>query len=98
MEVPAHVEGTTLLPILKDPAIPSGRAVVSTHGFRNHAVSGDRYRYIRYSDGSEELYDIESDPNEWRNLASDPSHRAGKEELAQWLPKHDEPGVGDNRQ
>jgi arylsulfatase A-like enzyme len=98
MKVPPHVEGTSLVPILKDPATSSGRAVVSTHGFGNHAVSGDQYRYIRYSDGSEELYDINSDPHEWKNLAGDPAHATTKERLAQWLPKHDEPSVGENRE
>jgi arylsulfatase A-like enzyme len=32
------------------------------------------YRYIRYSDGSEELYDHRVDPNEWQNLAVLPEH------------------------
>ena len=31
-----------------------------------------RYRYIRYEDGSEELYDHEFDPEEWENIAGDP--------------------------
>jgi hypothetical protein len=34
------------------------------------AVSDVGCRYIRYADGSEELYDIAADPYEWNNLAS----------------------------
>ena len=34
----------------------------------NHAVRNERWRYIRYADGTEELYDHERDPNEWRNV------------------------------
>lgn len=29
----------------------------------------ERWRYFRYADGSEELYDHINDPNEWDNLA-----------------------------
>ena len=35
------------------------------------AIRTDRYRYIKYFDGSEELYDHEKDINEWENLAED---------------------------
>jgi len=44
-----------------------------------------------YSDGSEELYDLETDPNEWTNRADDPALEHIKAELAEWLPRHDEP-------
>jgi hypothetical protein len=47
----------------------------------------NRWRYIRYADGSEELYDHRSDPNEWTNLAANPAHHAVKARLAGLLPK-----------
>jgi arylsulfatase A-like enzyme len=43
--------------------------------------------YIRYRDGGEELYDMQEDPNQWRNLAESPTHSAVKQELIEWLPK-----------
>jgi hypothetical protein len=52
----------------------------------NHAVRNERWRYIRYSDGSEELYDRVADPNEFRNLAADPKHAELKRDLARWMP------------
>jgi hypothetical protein len=55
----------------------------------NHAVRSARYRYIRYADGAEELYDHDSDPNEWRNLAGRPQYSNVKADLARWLPKDD---------
>jgi hypothetical protein len=50
-------------------------------------VRTQRWRYIRYADGSEELYDMQADPNEWKNRADDEQYRDVKRELAQWLPK-----------
>ena len=89
---PEHVEGVSLVPLLEDPAATLERAaVVTTFRYRNHAVSSDRYRYIVYSDGSEELYDLETDPHEWINRAADPTLSAVKAELEEWLPRHDEP-------
>jgi hypothetical protein len=54
-------------------------------------VRSERYRYIRYYDGSEELYDHDQDPGEWTNLAQDPAYATVKAELAEWLPDEDAP-------
>ncbi len=91
LDMPEHPEGISLVPLLKDPAAEWDHAAISTSRFGNHAVSTNRYRYIRYSDGTEELYDLDSDPNEWHNLADDPKLDKVIEELAALLPKHDEP-------
>ncbi|VGO16444.1 Arylsulfatase [Pontiella desulfatans] len=45
----------------------------------------ERWRYIRYFDGVEELYDHESDPREWTNLAGSPEHAAIKKKLHQQI-------------
>ena len=50
-------------------------------------LRSERHRYIRYDDGSEELYDHASDPLEWKNLAGDAAYNAIKMKLAKWLPK-----------
>lgn len=81
-----------------DPTASWDRPVVTTHGRNNHAVRSQRWRYIRYADGSEELYDHRNDPMEWSNLAGDPKHAEVKEELATWLPKVNVPeGPRDDR-
>jgi hypothetical protein len=42
---------------------------------RQHlAIRTNRYRYIKYFDGSEELYDHQKDSNEWQNLAKDQNY------------------------
>ena len=85
------IAGLSLVPWLKDPASDRAAPVVTTHGRGNHAVRDARWRYIRYADGSEELYDHERDPNEWTNLAGDSKYASMKERLAKWLPKENAP-------
>jgi arylsulfatase A-like enzyme len=87
------LEGASLVPLLKDPDHASERPALVTYLQGNHAVCNDRWRYIRYADGGEELYDHQSDPNEWTNLAGDPRVAAVKEDLATWLPKTDAPDL-----
>jgi hypothetical protein len=76
-----------VVPLLKDPAAPWEHAALTTHGFKNHGVRTEKWRYIQYEDGSEELYDETLDPKEWKNLAGDPQYASVKAEMARWLPK-----------
>jgi arylsulfatase A-like enzyme len=80
-------EGLSLLPQLKDPAAKRERPALTTYGRGNHSVRTERWRYIRYRDGSEELYDHGSDEMEWTNLAAKPAHAGVKKDLARWMPK-----------
>ncbi|MEO1824115.1 MAG: sulfatase [Roseibacillus sp.] len=80
------MDGQSLKPLLEDPDREWERPVVTTFGFRNHAIRTERWRYIQYSDGGQELYDHEADPNEWSNLASLPRYSSLKSQLAKWLP------------
>lgn len=83
---PKHVEGKSLRPLLVDPKAEWTQPAVTTFGFNNHAVRTDGWRYIRYANGDEELYDEIADPKEWTNLAKRPEHATKKAELAKFLP------------
>ncbi|QGJ70965.1 Iduronate-2-sulfatase [Planctomycetales bacterium 10988] len=85
--IAAH-DGTSLVPLLKNPKRSWDRPAVIEYLFKNAAVRSERYRYIRYRDGSEELYDHQSDPHEWQNLAENSEYDSIKTELAKWLPKN----------
>ena len=89
LPIPAHVDGKSVLALLKDPNAESDQPAITTHGRGNHAVRMDQWRYIRYSDGSEELYDRARDPLEWKNLADDSQFAAAKHRLASHLPKQE---------
>ena len=81
-----HLAGTSLRPLLADVRAGWDLPAITTHGRGNHAVRKGKWRYIRYADGSEELYDRTADPNEWTNLATRPKFRSVKQELAAHLP------------
>ena len=85
------LDGQSLVPLLKNPSLPWERPALTSAGFKNHSLRTERWRYIRYADGSEELYDHDSDPLEHKNLASDPELAATKASLQKWLPEHDSP-------
>ncbi|MFA6543432.1 MAG: sulfatase [Limisphaerales bacterium] len=87
------LEGHSLVPQLKNAAAPRAWPAITTHNKGNHGIRTEQWRYIRYADGSEELYDMKRDPNEWDNLATAPQHMKTKAELAKWLPKKDVPAA-----
>ncbi len=74
--VPAWNDGNSLTGLVRtgdETGLPD--AVVSViQG--NFALSTEQYRYIRYEDGSEELYDVLADPEQYDNLATDPGLQA----------------------
>lgn len=90
-DLPARddLEGHSLVPQLKDSAAPREWPAITSHNQGNHAVRSEDWRYIRYADGSEELYNLRADPHEWTNLARDAKHAEAKRSLARWLPKID---------
>ncbi len=87
----ADLEGRTLVPQLKNALAPREHPAITTHNQGNHTIRTERWRYIRYADVSEELYDLQADPHEWTNLASRVQFAATKRDLAKWLPKKDVP-------
>jgi Ca2+-binding RTX toxin-like protein len=76
----AGVDGTSLKPLIEHPDAPwEGAALTFMYG--SWSLRTDEWRYTRYHDGAEELYDIAADPHEHINLALDPAHQAIKSAL-----------------
>lgn len=85
LPIASELDGVSLRPLLEDPEAAWDRPALTN--FRDaNAVRYGQWRYIRYGDGSEELYDHQADPNEWTNLAGDPACQAIKAQLAAMLP------------
>lgn len=85
------LEGVSLLPQLKNASSKKERPAITTHNQGNHGIRSERWRYIHYADGSEELYDMQKDPNEWHNLAGNSEYVSIIADHKKWLPKVDLP-------
>lgn len=94
LPTPAHVEGPSIRSLLQNPAAPWERPAITTYTRQNHAVRSENWRFIRYADGSEELYDERTDPNEWKNVAANPEHAPIIAELARSLPVNNQADIG----
>lgn len=91
---PQNLHGSSLVPLLRDPAAPWEKPAISqiarppqhtkTMGY---SLRNQRYRYTRWQgeQTGEELYDYEADPHEWTNLANDPSVQSLKARLRRQL-------------
>jgi choline-sulfatase len=90
---PRGLEGHSLAPQLADANAPRPWPAITTHNQNNHAVRSEHYRYIRYADGSQELYDEQNDPHEWHDLSKDAKYADVIREHAKWLPRVNVPPV-----
>lgn len=81
------LDGVSLEPLLSNPNAKWNRVALSTVGRGTHTVRDDRWRYTRYFDGSEELYDLSKDPNEWTNLIANPEYADIAKKLAREIPE-----------
>lgn len=91
LQIPEYVDGESLVPQMKNPQKLLIKPAITTWGRGNYAVRTETWRYIRYFDGTDELYDHTMDENEWRNLATDPEYQSIKQELNSYLPEHGVP-------
>ncbi len=97
VESRAPVDGRSLMPLIKDRQFYPGRAIVlenwcqtderscydpySPTTPRYRGVRTDRYAYMRYPNGEQELYDRKADPYELNNVAADPAYADKRKEL-----------------
>lgn len=93
-DIPEALDGISLVSLMRDPKVSLPPALM-TYGKANHALRTERWRYIRYADGSEELYDHEQDPHEWNNLAGQSQYRSIMDGLSLHLPKENADQVPD---
>jgi len=82
----SDLDGHSLMPLLSDASIAWPYPAISTVGRGTHTVRDSRWRYTRYFDGAEELYDHRKDPNEWRNLIGDSDYAEVAQKLAAMIP------------
>lgn len=81
-----QLEGCDLTPLLTDPDANRDDPAITTFHNGNHSIRTERWRYISYINGDEELYDHSKDPNEYYNLADKLEYREIMDSLKLWLP------------
>ncbi|MCK5563758.1 MAG: sulfatase-like hydrolase/transferase, partial [Planctomycetes bacterium] len=79
LKAPAHLQGTSLVPLLRDPSRKGAKeyaySVVTRGDKLGYAIRNQKWRYGKWPDG-EELYDLTGDPHERKNLAANPKYTA----------------------
>jgi arylsulfatase A-like enzyme len=85
IELPKHLEGTSMVPLLNDPQKPWKKAAFSQYPYKDkgmgYSMRTDRYRYTEWheiADGKVlgcELYDHQQDPSENVNVADKPENK-----------------------
>jgi choline-sulfatase len=87
----AGLEGHSLVPQLNDPKTVRPWPAITSHNQGNHSVRSERWRFIQYADGTEEFYDLRTDPREFNNIVGDSKYAGAVAEHRRWLPKIDVP-------
>lgn len=86
--IPKSLDGQSLVPLLRDTEQKTERVVLTSFDPGNVSLRSDHWRYIRYRDGSEELYDLTRDPNEWNNLSGVDQYQSLLARLRRKIPPH----------
>ena len=84
-------EGSSLVPLINKSVTAKSNYAITTFGQNNHAIVDDKYRYIRYENGQEELYNRIIDPNEWENIAGNDELQSVKDVFIRHLPSINAP-------
>ncbi|MFI3322708.1 MAG: sulfatase [Rikenellaceae bacterium] len=90
-------EGCSLVAQLKNPDKKRDIPAITTIKQNSHSIKDGNYRYIIYADGGEELYDHQTDPNEWYNIANNPKYAKIKANLRKFIPEVNVPSIGKSK-
>ncbi len=92
-----QLDGISMKPIIKDQNYKRKEPSITYYLNGSAGVRSVDWRYIRYYDGTEELYNHAIDPEEWHNKAQDTSYSSIKSDLKSWLPATIKEAVGAQR-
>ncbi|HET7771903.1 MAG TPA: sulfatase-like hydrolase/transferase [Chloroflexota bacterium] len=98
----ARLDGRSFASVLRDPAAPGKEFAFGEYALPSgkpfYMRRGERWKYVYYTGGGEELYDPAADPGELRNLAVVPEYAevvaAERERLLSYLREQDAPLTG----
>ncbi len=85
------LQGRSFVPLLNDPKAPWREAFLAEYFLEKcapnvptwQAIRTERWKYIHYltSDSLDELYDLQGDPHEFRNVVSEPNNQSTLDKL-----------------
>ncbi len=81
------VTGRNLTPLLQNPSAEWDYPVITTLRDNHYSIIKGQWHYINYDGKEEELYNLETDPEEWQNLAEDASYHDIKQQLKAIIPQ-----------
>ena len=82
------LEGQSIASTLANPDQAEDRSVFLPHMHPGeYAIINRDWRYVRYGEDGEELYDLREDPHEWNNLAMEKKYFKTKSRLSSFAPK-----------
>lgn len=85
-EKPSHVDGKSLVTLLNKPSSTWKSTAYTAFSSTNISVRTEKFRYIRYLDNKEELYDCSIDPHEWNNEVNNAKYQTELEKLRTLVP------------
>ncbi|WP_296700589.1 sulfatase [Algoriphagus sp.] len=83
-----NFDGVSLKSILSKPDKKVSRPIITTYDYGSYSIRFDNWHYIKYIDDSEELYNLENDPEEWHNLAVLDTLIEMKIKMASFIPNN----------
>ena len=100
LDVPDSLDGESFVRLMEDPKAGWREYAFGDCNLETYGLTDNRFKYIYYVEGGlEQLFNTEADPDETRDLATDPAHA---EQLALWrgrlvaeLEKAGDPNVKD---
>ena len=91
LDYPKGIQGKSLVPILKKPTIKVRDFAFSvTQGGKSFLIRTDKWAYIQYDEDAGagmELYDMDTDPMQFTNLAKEASHQSVVKDMQAKLAK-----------
>jgi arylsulfatase A-like enzyme len=92
-KVENQLAGNSLMPLLSDVGLKWDKPSITSFLPGNFTVHAGKWNFIRYADGSRELYNITEDEHEFTNLAGKAEFKAAADSLASFMPAAWHPGI-----
>ncbi|MEY4199630.1 MAG: hypothetical protein RLZZ265_1370 [Verrucomicrobiota bacterium] len=93
LTAPKNLAGASLKPLLENPSSPWTKPAftqVWRGGFAGHSIRTERWRYTEWDGGKQgvQLFDLQNDPQELKELSADPQYAGTVKELKSLVAKN----------